>query len=355
MIQRDLGFALAEQGFSGQALKTLTNLRDRVPWDPKLRRALAELYRGLGKEELVAQEERLAGFFEASQVRAERRAENRRDLSRRIDALEEEAESEGPRPSVFAELWELYNWRGDMGWNLTRMEQLARRHLDLLDAQAALGRVLLARGAGQTLIGAASNQVSTAGEEAERILLAVIDKQPDHDLALAGLFLMYGRRQDSARPVVLGERAVKERPGSAVAHVHLGRAKLVSNDREGAMAELRQALELDSTNLDALLTLANVLRRGGDPDAARPLLSRALVAGPAVPRVLMSLGLAAFQDGNDDIAWTFLIHAEDLGARHANLFTTLATLHSRRGFPNAAQAYREMARRVQRDPGLADR
>ncbi len=350
LIQRDLGLALLDQGFPGQALKTLTSLKARMPLDPKLRRALSELYRGLGEEQRAAEEERVAGFFEASQDRAKRRAENRRDLSRRIDLLEKEAEA-ATRPGIFSELWDLYNWRGDMGWNLTRMEQLARRHPDSLDARAALGRVLLARGEGQTLIGAGSNQVSTAGEEAERILLEVIDKEPDHDLALGGLLILYGRRQDSKSLVALGERAVKERPDSAVAHVHLGRAKLVSNDRENAIAELRRALELEPANLDALLTLANVLRRSGKPNAAKPLLTRALVAGPDVPRVLMSLGQSAFQDGNDDAAWKFLIQAEDIGARHASLFISLATLHSRRGFPDAAFAYQKMARRAQRDSG----
>jgi tetratricopeptide (TPR) repeat protein len=335
-IQRDLGLALVEKGLNGRALMVLGDVRDQDGRDPRVRRALASLYRTIEDAKHAEIEEREAERLEEGEKNAGIREENRRALSRRILTLEESARGSSPPEGAFAELWNLYQRRGDMAWNLPRMEELARKQPESTQARTALGRVLLARG---------------EMEEAEKTLLAVVEELPDDNFALNGLFLLYTVQEKLPRLLELAERAVKERPDSSHAHLYLGRARFSNEQYEDATPAFRRALELAPDDLDVLLGLANHLRHFGGPAEANSLLVRALVVGPDVPRVYTALGLAAFEDGDDESAWSYLTQAENLGGRHPEIFWKLGTLHSRAGRGDDAWSYYTRAKEL--SPGRA--
>jgi Flp pilus assembly protein TadD len=60
----------------------------------------------------------------------------------------------------------------------------------------------------------------------------------------------------------------------------------------------------------------------------------------------MALGLIAFDEGDEESAWNYLLRAEDLGGRHADIFWTLGVILSRRGFEDAALRYWAQSQRL---------
>ncbi len=331
LIRRDLGLALVKKGHNGRALMVLVEVRDLHGMDAGVRRALAELYRGVGDSLHADLEQREAEMLEEAEHNALLRKEVRRAMSVRIDELEQQAGEGTFAPGTFAELWELYQRRGDMEWNLPRMEELAHKNPESLEARAAAGNVLLSRGEARA---------------AQEVFLAVLEDSPDSPQALQGLFRLFIRQQQPQKLLELGKQAVEKRPDSPYAHLYVARSRAANDDMEGAIAAYRKALELDPDNLDVLLALGNHLRNFGEYAEARALLVRALVVAPDAPRVHRALGLVAFADHDDESAWNYMRRAENLGGRHADIFWTLGTIMSRRGFGDAAWRYWNRAQKL---------
>jgi tetratricopeptide (TPR) repeat protein len=330
-IQKDLGLALLEKGSNGKALMILGEVRDRIGTDPTVRRALYQIYTGLGDERHAAEELREAEHLEQRAERAATREKNLRELSDRIHELERTAAIKTPPDGTFVELWELYQRRGDKDWNLPRMEDLAGKHPESAEARAALGHVRRLQGNVQ---------------EAKTLFQGALEDVPDLHLALQGLFQIYLADGSADTLVLLGRTAVEKRPASSYAHLYLARALAAKLQNDDATASYRKALELDPENLDALLALANHLRAYGGPAEAHALMVRALVVAPKSPRVLMALGLVAFDDRDYEGAWNYLSQAEDLGGRHPQIFWKLGVLLSRQGYGNEAWDYWNRARKL---------
>lgn len=330
-IQKDLGLALAQKGHHGRALMVLVEVRDLQGTDPVVRRALAELYLAIGDKLHADVEQREAAMLEEAEEHSVLRKANRRALSTRIHELEQEAGKDTFAPGTFVELWELYQRRGDMEWNLPRMDERARKHPASPEARAALGQVLLSR---------------REAVAARDVLLAVVEDSPDSHLALQGLFQLFLVQQQPQKLLELGQRAVEKRPDSPYAHLYLAKGRAANKDAEGATMAYRKALELAPDNLDVLLATARHLRNFGGPAEANALLVHALVAAPDAPRVHMALGLTAFDDGDDQSAWNYLLRAEDLGGRHPEIFRKLGFILSRRGFGDAAWRYWNQAQQL---------
>jgi len=330
MIQRDLGLALVQKGNNGRALMVLVEVRDLRGMDAGVRRALADLYREIGDNVHADEEQAEAEVLEEAASHTELRKASRRAMSVRIHELEQEAEEGTFAPGTFIELWELYQRRGDMQWNLPRMEQLAHKNPGSLEARAAVGNVLLSRHEAMA---------------AQEVFLAVLEDRPDSHPALQGLFQLFAGQQPE-KILELAQQAVEKRPDSPYAHFHLGKARSANQDMEGTTAAYRKALELDPDNLDVLLALGNHLRLLKQADEAYALMVRALVVAPDSPRVHMGLGLVAFDKDDQDSAWKYLRRAESLGGRHPAIFWNLGIILSRRGFGDAAWRYWNRAREV---------
>ena len=330
-VQRDLGLALVQKGHNARALMVLIEVRDLGGTDATVRRALAKLYRALDDKLHADLEQREAEMLEEAGKHAEMRKASNRARSARIHELEQEAAKEPFAAGTFVELWELYQRRGDMRWNLPRMEELARKHPESPEARAAVGQVLMSR-----------REVMAAQE----VFLAVVEDSPDSPAALQGLFRLFVMQQQPQKLLELGRQAVEKRPDSPYAHLYLAKSRSANKDMEGATAAYRKALELAPDNVDVLLGLAHHLRNFGGPAEAHSLLVHALVAAPEAPRVHMALGLIAFDDHDDESAWNYLLRAEELGGRHAEIFWKLGIILSRRGFGDAAWRYWNQAQKL---------
>jgi TolB-like protein/Tfp pilus assembly protein PilF len=114
------------------------------------------------------------------------------------------------------------------------------------------------------------NAIREARSEAERLAY-----QADR----AVVHVRYADRMDYLR------RAVALRPEQADIHVELGRALIEAGDYEEAREVLLQALELGRGTAAELQTVYQFLHRVG-PDAALPLVERALAADPGSQQVL---------------------------------------------------------------------
>ncbi len=329
--QRDLGLALVKKGHNGRALMVLVEVRDLSGMDATVRRALEQLYRGVDDKVHADREQGQAEMLEEAAKHTKLRQASNRKRSVRIGELELEAARKPFAAGTFVELWELYQRRGDMDWNLPRMDELARQHPDSPEARAAVGQVLMSR-----------HELVAAQEMFETVL----EEHPTSPAALQGLFRLLILQQKPEKLLELGQQAVQKRPDSAYAHLYLARSRAANNDVKGATAAYRRALELAPDNLDVLLAMANHLRGFGGPAEAHSLLVHALVAAPEAPRVYIALGLMAFEDHDDESAWNYLVRAEDLGGRHAEIFWKLGVILSRRGFGDAAWRYWNQAQKL---------
>ncbi|MEE9127992.1 MAG: tetratricopeptide repeat protein, partial [Planctomycetota bacterium] len=210
LIQRDLGLALVKKGHNGRALMVLIEVRDLHGMDAGVRRALAELYRGVGDKLHADLEQREAEMLEEAEKHAVLRQASRRAMSVRIQELEQEAREGTFAPGAFIELWELYQRRGDMEWNLPRMEELARKNPESPEARAAAGNVLLSRGEAM---------------EAQAVFLAVLEDSPDSPQALQGLFRLFIMQQQPQKLLELGRQAAEKRPDSPYAHLYVAKSR----------------------------------------------------------------------------------------------------------------------------------
>jgi tetratricopeptide (TPR) repeat protein len=98
--------------------------------------------------------------------------------------------------------------------------------------------------------------------------------------------------------VELFRKAVGARPEAAGPRVNLAAALALAGEREGAVAELRHALELGPDNPTALYNLGSLLRAGGDAAGAVVHLRQAAALAPrdAAVRLELAEALAALGD-----------------------------------------------------------
>jgi protein O-GlcNAc transferase len=164
-------------------------------------------------------------------------------------------------------------------------------------------------------------EAETAFREAIR-LAAPDEKAPTPHMHLGIVFV-----EEKQFPAAIEEltKAVDAAPGSALAHMELGRGLAAAGRDEEAEPPLREALKIDPKLPGGALELAMALQRMGKEEESIPLFQQALAANPKDAQTLTNLGLALTETGkakdavpyfNQALAQTPndpVIH-EDLGA-----------------------------------------
>jgi Flp pilus assembly protein TadD len=136
----------------------------------------------------------------------------------------------------------------------------------------------------------------------------------------------------SARALTLLETAAKTFPKDVSTQFAL--ADLYNDAKRGADAEraIRQVLQLEPSNADALNYLGYLLaERGEQLDEAVRLVRRALDADPGNPSYLDSLGWALFRQGEFEEAEKYLAPAAAKLPRNSVIQDHLGDVHARRG------------------------
>ena len=113
-------------------------------------------------------------------------------------------------------------------------------------------------------------------DEAEREYQEALRLQPAAVAPLANLGLLRERRGDLPGAKAAFEETLRRLPTHAVAAVHLARLALREGDRQAAAKRLDALFAAGGESYDALTERAGIWLQEGRPDAARPLLERAV-------------------------------------------------------------------------------
>ncbi|WP_193371250.1 BTAD domain-containing putative transcriptional regulator [Pelagibius marinus] len=137
---------------------------------------------------------------------------------------------------------------------------------------------------------------------ARRMFEKAVELDPGYSEAFADLAWTHSRdllmewsedREHSIeRMHAAAKRAVELDDSSSLAHYRLSTAYLWRNEHELAIAEGRQAVELNPMSADALHALGNKIDLAGDPDGI-PMMERALMLSPLHPQRNMQLTFLA--------------------------------------------------------------
>lgn len=129
---------------------------------------------------------------------------------------------------------------------------------------------------------ALANLYLAAGElaEADALLRAVLEDEPDHEGALFALALLAGARDDVAEERALLEALLAAHPRHSQGSAALGEVQLRSRQLREAEQSFRTALEEEPDNLVALVGMGNVKLRTDNPDQAEAFLTRAIETAP---------------------------------------------------------------------------
>ena len=194
----------------------------------------------------------------------------------------------------------------------------------------------------------------------------------DHSLAAQAFLRAWRRLPESRRPELLRMRAIAlldgglcreaadllrqltpAAPFSADAGVwyDLARALTCSGQDDAASQACDTALRLDHAHVPALLLMADLRRRQGDPEGAAASLRLALERDSANPDALFSMGLLARDAGNLDDAVRWFRQAIEADPHRPSFHLNLGLALEAGGHLHDAQAaYR---RAVELDPNLA--
>src|ERR1022692_3052238 len=137
-------------------------------------------------------------------------------------------------------------------------------------------------------------------------------------------------------------------PGTA-SRLKTADAKLVSGDYKGAAAELQAVLKRDSVNVAALVSLAKVELKLGDPGAAQSYLKRALAAGPKSAELRQLSGELLLARGQfDDLLKSTAVADESLNVQ--TLALRAAAQIGLKDYAAAEQSLAEAQRQAPDDP-----
>jgi tetratricopeptide (TPR) repeat protein/ADP-heptose:LPS heptosyltransferase len=129
-----------------------------------------------------------------------------------------------------------------------------------------------------------------------------VELRPDSAALLIALGKTYCEDQRYADAEGCFRRAIARAPAVAAGHFLLGHAIESLGRREEAAVSYERAIELDGSQIDAMIRLAALRRDSGLLAAAENLLCRALTVRPADPQILNSLGVVLLEKGARDEA-----------------------------------------------------
>ena len=191
--------------------------------------------------------------------------------------------------------------------------------------------------------------------DAEKAYQKVLELSPDSSDGLNGLMRVYLAQNNPDQAIAVANQQIQKVPNSSAFYDLLGTALFDhKKDKPGAEAALRKAIELDKTNVDAVLKLAQVLNAEGSTDQSFALLQQGVKDHPNdVPLYLMygemlesrrdwDNAKAAYQkileiDSNNPIASNNLAFV--MLQQGGNVDVALAMAQTaRRGMPDSANA-----------------
>ncbi|RWP35641.1 sulfotransferase [Mesorhizobium sp.] len=145
-------------------------------------------------------------------------------------------------------------------------------------------------------------------DEAQDLCLRVLERTPNHPLALYILGTIY-LGYDDERALRYFARAVGEEPKNAYYHLSLGEAYVKVSEYAPAIKHMQYALELQPGLIEALCALGRTYTAFDKPDMALPLYEKALKINRDHPKVRAGLASALSGLGRMDEAAAYLKQA----------------------------------------------
>ncbi|MCF6099819.1 tetratricopeptide repeat-containing sulfotransferase family protein [Mesorhizobium muleiense] len=145
-------------------------------------------------------------------------------------------------------------------------------------------------------------------DEAQDLCLRVLERTPNHPLALYILGTIY-LGYDDERALRYFARAVGEEPKNPYYHLSLGEAYVKVSEYAPAIKHMQYALELQPGLIEALCALGRTYTAFDKPDMALPLYEKALKINPDHPKVRAGLASALSGLGRMDEAAAYLKQA----------------------------------------------
>ena len=155
-------------------------------------------------------------------------------------------------------------------------------------------------------------------------------------------YTKYGA-QDKAGAIAELKRAIELNPNLPEAYSLGGRLAFLESDMKGAEASFRKCLALDPNNFEGLLWLGTLLRQEGDLQDSEKNLARAVELRQKEVRARFQYALLISEEGNDKRAETLLeaLIKDDPGYIEAH--RTLATIYFRLDRPDDGRRERKAA------------
>jgi tetratricopeptide (TPR) repeat protein len=192
-------------------------------------------------------------------------------------------------------------------------------------------------------------RVALGDVDQARILLAGAASTVDEETAvsLVTLLLQHGLAADAR---AFAEASLARGMTTAPLLVAGARARLAEGDRAGAEQWFEQALGADSTSVEALIGLGDLIAPR-DPDRATDLFLTARTHGGASPSLLRALALSAAAALRFEEALDAARALTDLGPSDAEAINLLGTIQLQVGdWPAAEKTFGEMAALAPADP-----
>lgn len=145
-------------------------------------------------------------------------------------------------------------------------------------------------------------------DEAQDLCLRVLERTPNHPLALYILGTIY-LGYDDERALRYFARAVGEEPKNPYYHLSLGEAYVKVSEYAPAIKHMQHALELQPGLIEALCALGRTYTAFDKPDMALPLYEKALKINRDHPKVRAGLASALSGLGRMDEAAVYLKQA----------------------------------------------
>jgi tetratricopeptide (TPR) repeat protein len=148
-----------------------------------------------------------------------------------------------------------------------------------------------------------------------------------------------GNGDAHARALADYDRAIALAPDFAAAYWRRGKANLLyARNLEAALRDLDEAIRLDPSQAEFLVTRASILGWLGKPDAALADLNRALSLDPRSEHALTNRGLAYFNEGDLSRALADFDAALQLAPEDSGLYSFRAAARRQAGDEAGAKA-----------------
>jgi tetratricopeptide (TPR) repeat protein len=249
-------------------------------------------------------------------------------------AFLERSYREGPvSPEVTANLVRCYLDLGKTDQAGTVAEAAGRRYEHLPAFYLAVGKLFASHGLAKRArpFLAIANRLAPASPEVVMPLAAV-------DLQL----------KDSAHALQALEGISTVAQGDAYFHFLLGEAHFLAGQKEAALSQMNQAVEIDNRNPAYLLTLARYYQKYGDQRQAVEVLRKAAQANPTLAEIPYSLAVSYFIADDYDNAAGYLDRAIQLQPDFDRAVYLLACARAAQG--KWKEAERLLGRAIQMQP-----